>query len=671
MAELTNEQKKAWAKTLYTRETLTQAEIAERVGVSRVTVNNWIGKGNWEQLKASITITREEQLKNLYRQLAELNNAIMGKPEGERFPNAAEADTISKLSNAIKKLETEVGLADIISVFSDLLKWVRTYDSTQAKEITRFWTRLSNQNYPDMAKKRLTPQDRIALDNWNELVASVREHSDINPTDTETEIRQRRERLEKNDEEWFKYYFAMYCTCESAAFHKKATGRLMRNNRWYEVRAWSRELAKSARSMMEISKLALTKKIRNVLLISNSADNAERLLLPFMANFEENQRIIQDYGQQKKPGAWETGEFTCMSGCSFRAIGAGQSPRGTRNKNFRPDFILVDDIDTDEECRNPERIKTKWKWLEEALIPTMSVSGNYRILFNGNIIAPDCCIKRAIEKATELKAKGIGHVDIINIRGKDGLSVWPEKNSEEDIDLFLSLVSAAAAQKEFFNNPVVDGGVFAEITYGKVPALSKFKFLVIYGDPAPGENKTKKSSTKTVCLLGKLAGRLYLIKTFLDRGLNAEFVEWYIKLLEFVGGKTTVYCYMENNKLQDPFFQQVFQPIVRRIRRERKISLYITGDEEKKTDKATRIEANLEPLNREGNLVLNEAEKDNPHMKRMAEQFKLFNLQLTYPADGPDCVEGGNRIIDRKARQSEKPVIVTRKSTRSQNKYRV
>ena len=56
--------------------------------------------------------------------------------EGERFPNAAEADTISKLSTAIKKLETEVGLADIISVFSDLLKWVRTYDSTQAKEIT-------------------------------------------------------------------------------------------------------------------------------------------------------------------------------------------------------------------------------------------------------------------------------------------------------------------------------------------------------------------------------------------------------------------------------------------------------------------------------------------------------------------------------------------------------
>ncbi len=84
--------------------------------------------------------------------------------------------------------------------------------------------------------------------------------------------------------------------------------------------------------------------------------------------------------------------------------------------------------------------------------------------------------------------------------------------------------------------------------------------------------------------------------------------------------------------MQDPFFQQVFQPLVRKVRREQGVELYIRGDEDKKTDKATRIEANLEPLNREGNLIFNEAERDNPHMKRMADQFRLFNLSLTYPA---------------------------------------
>ena len=52
MADLTNAQKKEWAKTLYLRENLTQQEIAERVGVSRVTVSNWVRSGKWEEQKA-------------------------------------------------------------------------------------------------------------------------------------------------------------------------------------------------------------------------------------------------------------------------------------------------------------------------------------------------------------------------------------------------------------------------------------------------------------------------------------------------------------------------------------------------------------------------------------------------------------------------------------------
>ena len=31
-----------------------------------------------------------------------------------------------------------------------------------------------------MAKKKLTPKDRYALDEWNDLVASIKESSDIN-----------------------------------------------------------------------------------------------------------------------------------------------------------------------------------------------------------------------------------------------------------------------------------------------------------------------------------------------------------------------------------------------------------------------------------------------------------------------------------------------------------
>ena len=137
MAELSNSQKKEWAKTLYLKERLTQQEIADRVGVTRVTVNSWINKEKWEEQKTGITLTREEQVANLYRQVAEINKAIAERPEGERFPSSKEADILGKLSAAIRNMEQEVGIADIISVLTGLIDWVRAADLEKAKEITR------------------------------------------------------------------------------------------------------------------------------------------------------------------------------------------------------------------------------------------------------------------------------------------------------------------------------------------------------------------------------------------------------------------------------------------------------------------------------------------------------------------------------------------------------
>ena len=311
----------------------------------------------------------------------------------------------------------------------------------------------------------LKPSHKQLIRDWedyyNQFIADV----EVDSTETEAEKIQRIQRLEANPEEWFNYYFPAYCTAESANFHKKATRRLFSHRRWYEVRAWSRELAKSARSMFEILYLALTKEISNVLLVSNSADNAARLLLPFQLQLEKNLRIVNDYGVQRTEGKWETGEFIAKCGCSFRSLGAGQSPRGTRNEHKRPDFILIDDLDTDEACRNPDRVKTTWEWVEQALIPTVSVSGDIRILFNGNIIAKDCCIARAGKVADKF--------DIINIRDKNGVSSW-NKNSEEDIDFILSKISTKSAQQEYFNNPLSEGDTFKSITWGKVPPCDNF-----------------------------------------------------------------------------------------------------------------------------------------------------------------------------------------------------
>ena len=506
--------------------------------------------------------------------------------------------------------------------------------------------------------------DRLALLDWEKYKEDIARATPVDRNMTAAEREKHREYLEKHPIEWIRFFFPNYAKYEFADFQKKAIRRIIAHDEWFEVLSWSRELAKSTVTMFIVMNLTLTGRKKNVILTSNSKDNAVRLLDPYRANLEANGRIMAYYGKQELPGSWTEDEFTTKGKVSFRALGTGQSPRGSRNEAIRPDVLLVDDFDTDEDTKNPDIIQKRWDWWENALYPTRSISEPTLVIFCGNIIAKDCCVVRAGEMADSW--------DIVNIRDKNGFSTWPEKNSEEDIDRTLSKISKKAAQGEYFNNPISVGEVFENIAYGKVPALSKFKFLVVYGDPAPGESKGKKGkSFKTVSLCGKLGGRLYVIKTFLAQALNAEFIDWYVRMLEFVGGKTNVYCYMENNKLQDPFFQQVFKPLVAKVRREQKIALFIRGDEEKKTDKATRIEANLEPLNRDGNLILNEAERDNPHMKELEDQFKLFTLTMRYPADGPDAVEGANRIIDELIRRIEPPVFRSRKDVRKRNKKRL
>ena len=127
-----------------------------------------------------------------------------------------------------------------------------------------------------MGKPR-KPTDRQLWKEWEEYYNQFISDVDVDSAEDPVEKTKRIARLEADPEEWFRYYFPKYCTAPPAKFHRAATKRLFANRRWYEVRAWSRELAKSARSMMEFLMLALTKRVSNFLLISNSYDNACRL----------------------------------------------------------------------------------------------------------------------------------------------------------------------------------------------------------------------------------------------------------------------------------------------------------------------------------------------------------------------------------------------------------
>lgn len=136
-AQLTNQQKKDWAKLLYLQGDTDNKDIAEKVGVSRNTITRWAKDENWEMLRAAVTSTREEQIRNMYHQIAQINKSIA--ESDTKYATPAQADAINKLASAISKLEGDYGIADIISVSKQMLTWMRKKDAAKAVEMSEWF----------------------------------------------------------------------------------------------------------------------------------------------------------------------------------------------------------------------------------------------------------------------------------------------------------------------------------------------------------------------------------------------------------------------------------------------------------------------------------------------------------------------------------------------------
>ncbi|MDE3185268.1 MAG: hypothetical protein KGM16_17790 [Bacteroidota bacterium] len=491
--------------------------------------------------------------------------------------------------------------------------------------------------------------DKKALTEWDKFRESIRKSTPVDLTETLEAKKKRIAALEADPEAWKRYYFPQFFKYPSPKFHKAASNRIINKfqklKHWYEVRHWARGLAKTTTTMMDVLYLVMTGKLKNIIYTSSTYDAAENFLTKYQSQLDSNQRLINDYGKQELPGSWTMGNFTTRKGVKMMALGAGQSPRGNGNEEIRPDCIIVDDFDTDSECLNPEIIDKKWNWFEQALFFTVDTAEPYLIIFLGNIIAEDCCVVRA--------GKMADHCETINIR-ENGKSVWPEKNSEADIDYQLSKVSYESGRKEMFNDPLSAGKTFKEITWGKCPPIKQLPFIVSYSDPAtsnkdkPNAKSKAFNSCKVVVLLGYWKDKFYLYDCFDDNMSNDNFIDCMYQI-DKEGSATVVYNYIENNTLQDPFWEQVLKPLLYEKRKEqgRATMLNVIPDGEKKGEKWFRIEATLEPLVRLGTLVFNQDKKENPHMKRMVAQF-LTAKPTSKELGGPDATEGAVTKIKQK-----------------------
>lgn len=496
----------------------------------------------------------------------------------------------------------------------------------------------------------ISTTDKRALIDWDVFVENMNRESPVDLSETELQKRSRISTLEAYPEKWFVHYFSKYCTADPADFHKASTRRVLNNPEWFEVRPWSRELSKTGRTMMEVLYLSMTGKKKNWLYISSTNESATLLVKPIKTNLEKNARLIHDYGTQVGYGNWTKDYFVTKKNVSFRAFGWQENPRGTRNDEVRPDGIVFDDFDTDLECRNPEIVKQKWDWVERAALGTRSISNPLLVIWNGNIIAEDCCTLRAM--------KACDYFKIVNIRDKNGKSTWWQKNTEEMIDTALRGLSYSTIQGEYYNNPITEGKVFKSLRYGKMRPLKEYKYLVAYTDPS----YKKKGDFKATMLIGRWKNEYHVIRVFCDQTTTAQMLDWNYEILKFVNGAVPVYFYIEWPWIDDMLKLEIAAANLRHG-----MSLHPKADDRDKPDKYHRIESTLEPLNRNGELVFNIDEKETQHMKNTEGQFLALSPTSRAHDDAPDAVEGGVWVVNNKAATSPNS-IQTFNSSRSGSK---
>ena len=138
-SETTMTMRKDYARMLYLKDNLSQAEIATRVGTSAQTITKWKADGNWESLKANFVISRQETLSRTYAQINQIFDSLEGNdiegPRVVRLIQSKEADTLSKLAATAKALETELSISIYIDVFIKFGNWLRDADFILSKKM--------------------------------------------------------------------------------------------------------------------------------------------------------------------------------------------------------------------------------------------------------------------------------------------------------------------------------------------------------------------------------------------------------------------------------------------------------------------------------------------------------------------------------------------------------
>ncbi len=483
----------------------------------------------------------------------------------------------------------------------------------------------------------------------------------VNIHETIVEKRMRIKKLEKKYSNWFEYYFPDYATSACADFQKEIAKDIISNPIIKALLNIFRGSAKSTHTILGIPLyLALVKKeLFFMLIIGENENKAIRLLSDIQANLKYNNRIINDYGKQFQYGDWSNGNFTTRDNIHFHALGFGQDPRGLRHGNYRPQYIVCDDIDTLKRCNNDRIIREGIDYITGTLWGCFD-KGKERFVFNNNLIHKNSMMAKLIEiaktankeaKQNQLQ-KQYYYYKIPAISDDEFTPTWPQKYTADYWKSKRASTPYRSWMREYMCTPLVDGAIFKPewLQYKQVLPINRYDALVIYGDLSYKD----KGDYKAMLLVGKKGRDFYVIDAFVRQTSRAMCADWLYDLYE----KRKLEKYNVQYLIEGLFAQDDFVNDFDTEGDRRGYYIPVIADKNSKSNKYERIESMSGHFERM-HVFFNAALQEDPNMKNLEDQLLAFEKGSGANDDAPDALQSAIAHLNKVTFVSDFNVVTT------------
>lgn len=480
-------------------------------------------------------------------------------------------------------------------------------------------------------------------------------------TDDERERRIKRLLKPENYGELFNYYFGKdtpvpMADCDCAWYHKAIYKDLYYNSFITLFNMIFRGGAKSTHANMGYPfALKQSGLAKFFLTVGATEVNAAMLLQDLQIQFEQNKRIIDDFGSQKVYGSWADGIFETTDRCTFMSRGIDQPFRGLRLNGVRLEYVSVDDIEDKKRALNKSLTR---EYVEKV---TADIQGAFSTRSERTIVNNNYFVKGGFIHGL-MKKKGLNpdkidtkHDNIIktefaalyqvNLTTKyydqvraDNQETW-ESNWEERLDKVACLRKITQYEHdketlsgEFYNTPINVGKKIKDGMIKMVVPKPLNEYTVIIGnwDLAYGN----EACHKAMAMLGVKSNRITVLDLFCRQTDIEVALEYHFRNAKRVTRINEAFIFFYDASVAQ---ESVYEPIWIRGAEKYK-SFHIPLPQKSSVDKYIKIDTVLISALISGILDFSSELENNPDWEEAKAQMLNFEKGNHYPVDFPDAL---------------------------------